>query len=131
MHKVARHGRTDEDLPCPASGVAYIHEDVELTKEIIASAIAYQRTRYAEWGADRGRPKPEPIRPDDLPWDRYLVGTPAEVSEGLVSLYEEAPYDHLCFWGRLPGVTHEQALANIRLFASEVAPKVRETVGLA
>ncbi|MBV9453412.1 MAG: hypothetical protein JOZ19_04735, partial [Rubrobacter sp.] len=46
----------------------------------------------------------------------------------LVRLYEEAPYDHLCFWGRLPGVTHEQALANMRLFASEVTPRVRETV---
>ena len=41
---------------------------------------------------------------------------------------EEALYHHLCFWGRLPGVTHEEALANIRLFASEVAPKVREMV---
>jgi alkanesulfonate monooxygenase SsuD/methylene tetrahydromethanopterin reductase-like flavin-dependent oxidoreductase (luciferase family) len=41
---------------------------------------------------------------------------------------EEAPYHHLCFWGRLPGVTHEEALANIGLFASEVAPKVREMV---
>jgi luciferase-like monooxygenase len=40
---------------------------------------------------------------------------------------EEALY-HLCFRGRLPGVTHEEALANIRLFASEVAPKVREMV---
>lgn len=40
---------------------------------------------------------------------------------------EEALY-HLCFWGRLPGVTHEEALANIRHFASEVAPKVREMV---
>jgi hypothetical protein len=41
---------------------------------------------------------------------------------------EEALYHHLRFWGRLPGVTHEEALANIRLFASEVAPKVREMV---
>jgi alkanesulfonate monooxygenase SsuD/methylene tetrahydromethanopterin reductase-like flavin-dependent oxidoreductase (luciferase family) len=41
---------------------------------------------------------------------------------------EEALYHHLCFWGRLPGVTHEEALANICLFASEVAPKVREMV---
>lgn len=128
---LSRYGRADDDFPYIASGVVYVHEDEGRAREIVAPAIAYQRTRYAEWGADRGRPKPEPIRPDDLPWDRYLVGTPAEVSEGLVSLYEEAPYDHLCFWGRLPGVTHEQALANIRLFASEVAPKVRETVGLA
>jgi hypothetical protein len=40
----------------------------------------------------------------------------------------ETPYDHLCFWGRLRGVTHEQALANMRLFASRVAPHVRDAV---
>jgi hypothetical protein len=40
----------------------------------------------------------------------------------------EAPYDHLCFWGRLPGVTHEQGLANMRLFASRVVPRVSAAV---
>jgi alkanesulfonate monooxygenase SsuD/methylene tetrahydromethanopterin reductase-like flavin-dependent oxidoreductase (luciferase family) len=123
-----RHGREDKDFPYVASGVAIVHEDVGRAREIVAPAIAYQRTRYAEWGTDRGKPTPEPIRPEDLPWERYLVGTPDEVAEGLVRLYEEAPYDHLCFWGRLRGVTHEETLASIRLFAFEVAPKVREMV---
>ena len=40
----------------------------------------------------------------------------------------EAPYDHLCFWGRLSGVTHELALANMRLFATDVIPRVRDAV---
>jgi hypothetical protein len=40
----------------------------------------------------------------------------------------ESPYDHLCFWGPLPGITHEQALTNMRLFASRVAPRVRDAV---
>ena len=128
---LARHGRADEDFPYVASGVVYVHEDAGRAREIVAPAISYQRTRYAEWGTDRDKPKPEPIRQEDLPWERYLVGTSDEIAEGLISLYEEAPYDHLCFWGRLPGVTHEQALANMRLFASEVAPKVREAVGAA
>ena len=123
-----RHGRGDEDFPYIASGVAFVHEDAGRAREIVAPAIAYQRTRYAEWGADRDRPKPEPINPEDLPWERYLVGTPSEVADGLVRLYEEAPYDHLCFWGRLPGATHEETLANMRLFATEVVPKVREMV---
>jgi alkanesulfonate monooxygenase SsuD/methylene tetrahydromethanopterin reductase-like flavin-dependent oxidoreductase (luciferase family) len=86
---------------------------------------------YAEWGTDRGHPKPEPIRPEDLRWERHLVGDPDGVAEGLIQLYQEAPYDHLCFWGRMPGLTHEQALRSIRLFASEVAPKVRGAVGVA
>jgi alkanesulfonate monooxygenase SsuD/methylene tetrahydromethanopterin reductase-like flavin-dependent oxidoreductase (luciferase family) len=129
---LARHGRADEDFPYIASGVVYVHEDAGRARDIVAPAIAYQRTRYyAEWGTDREKPKPEPIRPEDLPWERYLVGTPDEVIEGLVRLHEEAPYDHLCFWGRLPGVTHEQALSSMRLFASEVAPTVREAVGAA
>ena len=132
LHKVARHGRTDEDFPSyVSSGVVYVHEDVERTNEIIASAIAYQRTRCAERGTDRDTPKPALVRLEDLPWERHLVGTPGELVEGLVTLYEEVPYEHLYFWGRLPDVTHEQALANMRLFASEVAPRVRETVEVA
>jgi alkanesulfonate monooxygenase SsuD/methylene tetrahydromethanopterin reductase-like flavin-dependent oxidoreductase (luciferase family) len=125
---LARHGREDEDFPYVASGVAFVHEDAGRAREIVAPAIAYQRTRYAEWGTDREKPRPEPIQPEDLPWERYLVGTPNEVTHGLIDLYQEAPYDHFCFWGRLPGVTHEEALANARLFAERVAPKVREAV---
>lgn len=125
---LARHGRADEDFPYVASGVAFVHEDAGRAREIVAPAIAYQRTRYREWGADREKPRPDPISSEDLPWERYLVGTPDEVAEGLIDLYEEAPYDHFCFWGHLPGVTHEEALANARLFAERVAPKVREAV---
>jgi alkanesulfonate monooxygenase SsuD/methylene tetrahydromethanopterin reductase-like flavin-dependent oxidoreductase (luciferase family) len=123
-----RHGRAGEAFPYVASGVAFVHEDAGRAREIVGPAIAYQRTRYAEWGTDRGEPSPGPIREQDLPWERYLVGTPEEVADGLISLHEEAPYDHLCFWGRLPGVTHEQALANMRLFASEVVPRVNDAV---
>ena len=123
-----RHGRADEPFPYVASGVAFVHEDDGRAREIVGPAIAYQRSRYAEWGTDREKPRPGPIKEEDLPWERYLVGTPEEVAEGLIRLHEEAPYDHLCFWGRLPGVTHEQALANIRLFASEVIPRVRDAV---
>ena len=57
------------------------------------------------------------------------MGSPDEVAEGLIRLHQEAPYDHYCFWGRLPGITHEQALANARLFASEVMPTVRDAAG--
>ncbi len=125
---LARHGRADDDFPYVASGVAHVHEDSERAREIVAPAIAYQRSRYAEWGTDRGKEKPDPVRPEDLPWERYLVGNPDEVAEGLIRLHQEAPYDHFCFWARLPGLSHEQALTNMRLFASEVAPRVRDAV---
>ena len=97
--------------------MAYLraHDDLYYGKilelrQVVAPAIAYQRTRYAEWGTDRDKPKPEPVSSEDLPWERYLVGTPSEVIEGLVGLDQEAP------------------LENMRLFAAEVAPRVREAV---
>ena len=123
---LTRHGREGGRFPYVASGVAFVHEDAGRAREIVGPAIAYQRSRYAEWGTDREKPPAGPVREEDLPWERYLVGPPEEVAEGLIRLHEEAPYDHFCFWGRLPGVTHEQALKNVRLFASEVIPRVRE-----
>jgi alkanesulfonate monooxygenase SsuD/methylene tetrahydromethanopterin reductase-like flavin-dependent oxidoreductase (luciferase family) len=126
---LARHGRADEEFPFVASGVIYLHEDPEQARAEAAPAIAYQRSRYAEWGTDRGKPKPNPIRPEDLPWERYMVGDPDEVAEGLIEVHERAPFDHFCFWARLPGITHEQALRSMRLFASEVAPRVRDAAG--
>jgi alkanesulfonate monooxygenase SsuD/methylene tetrahydromethanopterin reductase-like flavin-dependent oxidoreductase (luciferase family) len=123
-----RHGREGEHFPFIASGVAYVSEDSDRAREEIGPAIAYQRSRYAEWGTDAGKLKPGPIKAEDLPWERYFVGDPDEVAEGLIGLHEQAPYDHYCFWGRLPGITHDQALENMRLFASEVAPRVREAV---
>jgi hypothetical protein len=58
-----------------------------------------------------------------------MVGDPDEVAEGLIEVHEQAPFDHFCFWARLPGITHEQALRSMRLFASEVAPRVRDAAG--
>ncbi len=94
----------------------------------VAPAIAYQRNRYAEWGTDRDKPKLKPMRPEELPWEKYFVGTPDQVAEGLIALYKGAPYDRFCFSGWLPGLSHEQAIKSTRIFASEVAPKVRDAV---
>jgi alkanesulfonate monooxygenase SsuD/methylene tetrahydromethanopterin reductase-like flavin-dependent oxidoreductase (luciferase family) len=123
---LARHGRAEENFPFVASGVLYVREKSERARAEVAPAISYQRSRYAEWGTDRDKPKPDPIKPEDLPWERYLVGDPDQVADGLIQLHQEAPYDHYCFWARLPGITHEQALQNMRLFASEVMPRVRD-----
>ena len=69
-----------------------------------------------------------PIRPEDLPWERHFGGDLVGVAAGLARLHAEAPYDHFCFCSSLPGISHEQALANMRLFASKVTSRVRDAV---
>ena len=127
--RLEARGRGAEDFPFVVSTTVFVHENGERAWDIVSPGLAYQASRYAEWGADPEGPTPERLRPEDLDRERYFVGTPDEVSERLAGLHAEAPYDHLCFWGRLPGVSHEQALSNMHLFADRVAPKVREMVG--
>jgi alkanesulfonate monooxygenase SsuD/methylene tetrahydromethanopterin reductase-like flavin-dependent oxidoreductase (luciferase family) len=121
-----RHGRDAESFPYVVSATVYVHEDPERAWSVAAPAIAYQRNRYAEWGTDRDRQPPERLEPATLPRERYFVGTPEEVARVIVELRRTVPFDHLCFWGRLPGLSHEQALDSMRLFVEEVVPRVRE-----
>jgi alkanesulfonate monooxygenase SsuD/methylene tetrahydromethanopterin reductase-like flavin-dependent oxidoreductase (luciferase family) len=101
-----------------------------LHNEVMRSASgrwAGRALHQRQTGTGRGEPKPEPTRPEDLPWERHFVGSQDEVAEGLSQICQEASYGHLCVWGRPPGPSHEQALKSMCLFASEVAPKVRES----
>jgi len=117
---LGRHGRADEIFPYVASGVAYVRDASRWARSDVAPAIAYQRSRYVEWVTDPGEPKEEPIRLKDLPCKGDFVGKPDAVAEGLARLQEGAPYDHFCFWARLPGLTHKQALESMRPFTSEI-----------
>jgi probable F420-dependent oxidoreductase len=112
-----------------ATGVLHVHAEADQAWREAAPAIAYQERRFAEWGADRDRPPPPPVRPEDLSRDDYLVGTPDQVAGSLLALHREAPFDQFAFWGRLPGLSHRQALGSMRLFAAEVAPVVRARLG--
>lgn len=128
MERLQAHGRDAASFPFYVSTTVFVHEDGERAWDLVAPGLAYQASRYAEWGADPHAEKPHPLRPEDLDRERYFVGAPDEVAGRLAKLHAESPYDHLCFWGRLPGVSHEAALENMRLFADRVAPKVREAV---
>ena len=107
---VDRHGRACEVSPFVASGVAFVREDAgRAKKEFVGPDVAYGRTRYTGWGADRKRPRPGPLREGDLPRERYLVGTREGVAGGQIGPSGEAPGD-------------------LSLFVAGVAPRVRDAV---
>lgn len=126
-----KHGRSPDEYPFNISSSVFVHEDSEYAWKIQSEHLAYRESRYAEWATPPGQDLPEPMRPEDFDRDQQPAGTPEEVTEKLVELYRRAPYDHLCFWGRPPTATHEEALSSMRRFAHEVAPRVQETVAKA
>jgi alkanesulfonate monooxygenase SsuD/methylene tetrahydromethanopterin reductase-like flavin-dependent oxidoreductase (luciferase family) len=122
------NGKDDGDFPFVATGILHVDEDADRAWEEAAPAIAYLERAMAGYLAGPDGPPSGPPRPEDLRREDFLVGTPDQVAERLVSLHRQAPYHHFAFWGRLPGFTHDQAARATRLFASEIAPSVRTTV---
>ena len=121
---LAGHGRDPRGFPFVATGIAHVDQDPDRAWEQAAPAIPALEGAIAAYAAGRGQSAGAPaLHREDL-----LVGAPAQVAERLVELHRQAPYDHFAFWGRLPGFSHEQALRSIRLFASQVAPKVHASL---
>lgn len=85
----------------------------------IGEHFLYQYNRYREWGG--GTPLESP---DELPRDRYVVGSADEVAAGIRAILERTRCDRLFFWARPPGLSIELANASLERFAKEVIPLV-------
>jgi alkanesulfonate monooxygenase SsuD/methylene tetrahydromethanopterin reductase-like flavin-dependent oxidoreductase (luciferase family) len=85
----------------------------------VAEHFLYQYNRYREWGGESLLE-----RADELPRERFIVGTPDEVAAGIRALQERTGCDRLFFWARPPGLDIELSNRSIELFANEVIPRV-------
>jgi probable F420-dependent oxidoreductase len=101
----------------------YVTEDPERGWAEIKEHVLFQYNRYREWFAAGGdTPAVTASSPEELPRDRYLIGTPADVIAGIESLRERHGFDRLFFWARLPGLGIEQSNRSLELFAEQVLP---------
>jgi alkanesulfonate monooxygenase SsuD/methylene tetrahydromethanopterin reductase-like flavin-dependent oxidoreductase (luciferase family) len=85
----------------------------------VADHFLYQYNCYREWGGGQTIESAE-----ELPRDRYLVGSPDEVAAGVRAIVERTACDRLFFWARPPGMPAELANASLERFAREVMPRV-------
>jgi alkanesulfonate monooxygenase SsuD/methylene tetrahydromethanopterin reductase-like flavin-dependent oxidoreductase (luciferase family) len=109
----------DKPFPFYVGAWCYVNEDAEQAWKDVESCLNYQMSRYIDWGTDRDQPRPAPF---EAKRENYpLVGTPEQVAGAVRELYARVPFDHFCLWGRLPGITHAQALRSAELFSQHVA----------
>jgi alkanesulfonate monooxygenase SsuD/methylene tetrahydromethanopterin reductase-like flavin-dependent oxidoreductase (luciferase family) len=85
----------------------------------VAPHFLYQYNLYREWGGGA-----QLASADELPRDRYLIGEPDIVAEGVRALSERTGAERLFFWARPPGLPIELANESIARFAKEVIPLV-------
>ncbi|MBA3348058.1 MAG: LLM class flavin-dependent oxidoreductase [Actinobacteria bacterium] len=110
----------------------YVTEDPERAWAEIGEHLLFQFNRYREWFAAGGdEPAATAASPDELPRERYLIGTPEQVIEGIEGLHERQPFDRLFFWSRFPGLPLEASQSSLELFVERVLPHFAEETRVA
>jgi probable F420-dependent oxidoreductase len=119
--QLKEHGREPSERP--------IWREVfvaETTEEAIETARPYLTNKYdtyLSWGAEDGVGDDSVDAAfEDLATDRFLLGTPEEVVEGIERYRGEFGLDHLILRSRWSGMPAETARESLRLFAEEVMP---------
>ena len=84
---------------------------------------------YREWGQDRAMPEGEEFSLDyeELVRDRFLLGSPEEVAEQIVTLNGATGINHLIMSVQWPGMPQAMVIEVLQVLAEEVLPLVRGT----
>lgn len=96
---------------------------------VCGPSLARKYQVYHQWGQD----KPMPAGDNDLGQDledlmkgRFFIGSPDEVTQDIIDICRPTGVNHLIVSIHWPGMEIAAALDAMRLFAEEVAPRVRE-----
>ena len=84
---------------------------------------------YASWGQEKAMPAGDDALAldfDELLRDRFLIGSPAEVAEGMIRIGRELGVNHLIMSVQWAGMPQSQVLDTMTLLAEDVFPTVRE-----
>lgn len=124
-------GRDPEQLRLATIRVVHVAESPAEALKAIAEPLLYHENGYSNWFKASGHLEHERELTgfrgvEDLPLDRYVLGTPDEVVEKLQQLRDEYDFDELILWGRLPGLDWEEAERSLCLLAEHVIPRLRD-----
>jgi alkanesulfonate monooxygenase SsuD/methylene tetrahydromethanopterin reductase-like flavin-dependent oxidoreductase (luciferase family) len=105
----------------------YIAEDRETAYLESEPYLVPKYQAYASWGQDKALPGDESfsIPYQELARDRFLLGSPEEVTQEIRRYEEELDANYLIFRMNWPGMAHQQVLRQIELMGSEVIPRIK------
>lgn len=120
--QLGEHGRTPTERPIWRE--VFVAETTEAAVETARPYLLEKYETYLSWGAEDGvGGDTVDAAFDDLAADRFLVGSPDEVAEGIERYRREFGVDHFIVRSRWPGMPVEETRASLELFAEEVMPR--------
>jgi alkanesulfonate monooxygenase SsuD/methylene tetrahydromethanopterin reductase-like flavin-dependent oxidoreductase (luciferase family) len=99
--------------------------------KIAKDYLVHKYAAYHQWGQDKAMPDGDNDLGqdmDELMKDRFLVGTPDEVTEQVLKTVRECGTNHIVLGVQFPDMPHSLVCDQMQLIAEEVIPRVNAAV---
>lgn len=116
-------------LEFPARRELFVAKSRAQAIRLCAPYLAAKYEAYNQWGQGKAMPEGDNdlgVAFDDLIRDRFLLGSPDEVAEQILTLHRATGINHLVMSVQWPGMPQSLVLDELRMLAEEVFPKVRQ-----
>jgi alkanesulfonate monooxygenase SsuD/methylene tetrahydromethanopterin reductase-like flavin-dependent oxidoreductase (luciferase family) len=112
----------------PARREVFVARSRREAIRLCAPFLSAKYQAYQAWGQDRAMPDGDNdlgAEFDELVRDRFIIGSPDEVAEQILTLERATGINHLIMSVQWPGMPQSLALDQLHMLAEEVFPKVR------
>jgi alkanesulfonate monooxygenase SsuD/methylene tetrahydromethanopterin reductase-like flavin-dependent oxidoreductase (luciferase family) len=113
----------------PARREVFVARSRAEALRLCAPYLAAKYEAYNQWGQSQAMPEGDNdlgVDFDDLIRDRFLLGSPEEVAEQMLTLHRTTGINHLIMSVQWPGMPQSLVLDELHMLAEEVMPKVRQ-----
>lgn len=111
----------------PIGRELFVHRDRKVAFAQAEPYLGGKYKAYAQWGQDKALPSEETFAQsfEELAENRFIVGTPEDCVFELRK-YNALGMSHCCLRMMWPGMSLEQGVQNMELFAREVMPNIKD-----
>ncbi|MEL0004119.1 MAG: LLM class flavin-dependent oxidoreductase [Rhodospirillales bacterium] len=124
-------GKTDLPDDFPMMREVVVARSREEAMRMAEPFLKAKYDAYHEWGQDKVMPKGDDnlgLIFDELVKDRFLFGSPEEVSSQIIDIVRNFGVNHFVFGVQFPGMPQSMVLDQMQLLAEEVFPAVRSGI---
>lgn len=125
------NGKTDLPDDFPMMREVVVAKSREEAMRMAEPYLKAKYDAYHEWGQDKVMPKGDDnlgLIYDELVKDRFLFGSPEEVSGQIIDIVKKFGINHFVFGVQFPGMPQSMVLDQMNMLAEEVFPAVRSGV---
>jgi alkanesulfonate monooxygenase SsuD/methylene tetrahydromethanopterin reductase-like flavin-dependent oxidoreductase (luciferase family) len=114
------------NMALPMVQELYVAPSEERALEIVGKSLSVKYRAYQAWGQDKILPDDQSFDRefDDLRKGRFIIGDPAQCVARINELVADTGASHLLLRMQWPGMTHEDTMASMELFAEKVMPSL-------